>query len=233
MFKRPHHQLVQQVLSALNADFLRENKCYFGGGTRIVMELDEYRESLDIDLLCADSGGYRSIRSTVSEHSLGSLLSKQLPLAREVRADRYGIRTFFDVDGAKIKFEIVSEGRINLEAVNLDGLVIPALDRVSCFAEKLLANADRWGDKSVMSRDIIDIAFMVSHWGVIPQEAFVKAENAYGSVIHNNLENAATLLQDDPIYRAHCIDALDVSDRERLQAGLEKIREQIALSKRN
>jgi hypothetical protein len=95
------------------------------------MELDEYRESLDIDLLCADSNGYRAIRSTVSEHSLGSLLSKQLSLAREVRADRYGIRTFFDVDGAKIKFEIVAEGRIPLEAVNLDGLVIPSLDRAS------------------------------------------------------------------------------------------------------
>ena len=57
MFKRPHHQLVNQAIAALNADFLCENKCYFGGGTRIVMELDEYRESLDIDLLCADIHG--------------------------------------------------------------------------------------------------------------------------------------------------------------------------------
>jgi hypothetical protein len=84
-----------------------------------------------------------------------------------------------------------------------------------------------------MSRDVIDIAFMVSHWGVIPPEAFVIAENAYGSVIRNNLENAATLLQDDPVYCTYCIEALDVSDKERLQAGLEKIWGQIALSKRN
>lgn len=223
MFKRPHHQLVNQVILALNADFLCENKCYFGGGTRIVMELDEYRESLDIDLLCADIQGYRSIRSTISEHSLGSLLATPLPLAREVRADRYGIRTFFDIDGSKIKFEIVSEGRINLTAMKTDTIPILSLDRVSCFAEKLLANADRWGDRSVMSRDVIDIAFMVSHWGKIPQEAFVSAESAYGNIIKKNLINAVTLIHTDDVQRRRCIEAMDIFDKERLQAGLEMI----------
>ena len=223
MFKRPHHQLVNQVLCALNADFLDDNKCYFGGGTRIVMELDEYRESLDIDLLCSDIKGYRSIRSIISEQSLGSLLVTPLPLAREVRADRYGIRTFFEIDGAKIKFEIVSEGRINLTAEKIDAIPILALDKLSCFAEKLLANADRWGDKSVMSRDIVDIAFMVSHWGGIPQEAFALAESAYGNIIRKNLINAVSLLQGDDIYRNRCIEAMDICDEERLQAGLDII----------
>lgn len=223
MFKRPHHQLVNQVLIALNADFLRENKCYFGGGTRIVMELDEYRESLDIDLLCANIQGYRSIRSIISEHSLGSLLATPLPLAREVRADRYGIRTFFDIDGAKIKFEIVSEGRISLTAMKMENVPILSLDRVSCFAEKLLANADRWSDKSVMSRDIIDLAFMVSHWGEISQEAFEIAESAYGKVVRKNLINAVSLLQSDDIYRRRCIEAMDINDKERLKAGLEMV----------
>ena len=227
MFKRPHHQLVNQVLSALNADFLSESKCYFGGGTRIVMELDEYRESLDIDLLCSDIQGYRSIRSIISERSLGSLLAIPLPLAREVRADRYGIRTFFEIDGAKIKFEIVSEGRINLTAKKIDSIPILSLDRVSCFAEKLLANADRCGDKSVMSRDIIDIAFMVSHWGDIPQEAFALAESAYGNIIRKNLINAVSLLKADDIYRRRCIEAMDIDDKERLQAGLDMIAEHL------
>ena len=227
MFKRPHHQLVNQVLSALNADFLSESKCYFGGGTRIVMELDEYRESLDIDLLCSDIQGYRSIRSIISERSLGSLLAIPLPLAREVRADRYGIRTFFEIDGAKIKFEIVSEGRINLTAKKIDSIPILSLDRVSCFAEKLLANADRWSDKSVMSRDIIDIAFMVSHWGDIPQEAFALAESAYGNIIRKNLINAVSLLKADDIYRRRCIEAMDIDDKERLQAGLDMIAEHL------
>lgn len=223
MFKRPHHQLVNQVLVALDADFLAENKCYFGGGTRIVMELDEYRESLDIHLLCSDIQGYRSIRTTVSENSLGALLASPLSLAREVRADRYGIRTFFDIDGAKIKFEIVSEGRINLMANMIDNIPIPSLDRVSCFAEKLLANADRWSDKSVMSRDVIDIAFMVSHWGDVPQEAFELAESAYGNIIRKNMMNAVSLLKSDDAYCKRCIEAMDIFDKERLKAGLDII----------
>jgi hypothetical protein len=194
------------------------------------MELGEYRESLDIDLLCADIQGYRAIRSTVSDHSLGSIMSATLPLAREVRADRYGIRTFFDLDGVKIKFEIVSEGRINLTALKTDILPVFALDRISCFAEKLLANADRWGDRSVMSRDIIDIAFMVNHWGLIPEEAFIIAESAYGSIIRKNLINAATLLQNDILYRNRCIEALDISDKEFLQVGVGIIGKQMFIS---
>lgn len=223
MFKRPHHQLVNRAVCALNAEFLRENKCYFGGGTRIVMELDEYRESLDIDLLCADIQGYRSIRSAVSEDSLGPLLATPLTLAREVRADRYGIRTFFDINGAKIKFEIVSEGRINLTADKVDAIPILSLDQVSCFAEKLLANADRWNDKSVLSRDVIDIAFMVSHWGAIPQEAFDLAERAYGDIIRKNLNNAASNLLADDVYCRRCVETMDILDTERLQTGLEMV----------
>jgi hypothetical protein len=187
------------------------------------MELNEYRESLDIDLLCADIQGYRSIRSIVTEHSLGNVLAMPLTLAREVRADRYGIRTFFDIDGAKIKFEIVSEGRINLTADKIDTIPILSLDRVSCFAEKLLANADRWSDKSVLNRDVIDIAFMVSHWGTIPQEAFVLAESAYGDIIRKNLIYAASNLLDDDTYRGRCIETMDIFDKERLQTGLEMV----------
>ena len=228
MFKRPHHVLVNRALCALNADFLRESKCYFGGGTRIVMELDEYRESMDIDLLCADNEGYRSIRSAVSEHSLGSLLATPLTLAREVRADRYGIRTFFDIDGAKIKFEIVSEGRIDLTADAVDTIPVLSLDRVSCFAEKLLANADRWSDKSVMSRDVIDIAFMVSHWGAIPQDAFVLAERAYGDIIRKNLISAASSLLSDGLYRERCMETMNIFDKERLQVGLEMAARQLS-----
>ena len=53
MFERDHHNRIQTLLSALNTDFLAQNKCFFGGGTAIVLALDEYRESVDIDFLCA------------------------------------------------------------------------------------------------------------------------------------------------------------------------------------
>jgi hypothetical protein len=184
------------------------------------MELDEYRESLDIDLLCSDHNGYRNIRSEISELSLGALLAKPLQLAREVRADRYGIRTFFDVEGEKVKFEIVAEGRIPLIAQKLSELPVLCLDRVSCFAEKLLANADRWADKSVLSRDIIDLAFMVSHWGKIPPEAVATAENAYGSSVNKSLINAVALVQSDASYLERCIATMAITETVRLKAGL-------------
>ena len=220
MFRRPHHQTVSRVLAALDSDFLRDNRCYFGGGTRIVMELDEYRESLDVDLLCADVSGYRAIRSQISDNSLGAVLAEPLTLAREVRADRYGIRTFFEIDAKKIKFEIVAEGRISLTSQELPCVPVPCLDRISCFSEKLLANADRWTDRSVLSRDIIDISFMVSHWGIIPSEAVMIAENAYGTSVLKSLKNAVALVQSDASYLERCITTMAITDKERLKDGL-------------
>lgn len=73
MFKRPHHQKIATVLDAMNADLLRQTKCYFGGGTAISLQLNEFRESMDIDFLCADQNGYRKLRESVFTHGLGEL----------------------------------------------------------------------------------------------------------------------------------------------------------------
>ena len=51
IFEREAHRVVLAVLEALRADVLLACKFLFGGGTRIVLELDEYRESKDIDFL--------------------------------------------------------------------------------------------------------------------------------------------------------------------------------------
>lgn len=163
-FTRARHHLVWKILQSLNATLLAETECYFGGGTRIVLEFDEYRESADIDLLCASNSGYRALRNTISESLLGEILKAPLPLAREVRADRYGIRTFLLADAEPIKFEIVSEGRIELGSSDSDKFPLPVLDPESCFAEKYLANANRWNDRSISSREVIDLAFMVTGW---------------------------------------------------------------------
>lgn len=44
-FAREHHTAILKALRALDGDYLMETKCYFGGGTAIVLELGEYRES--------------------------------------------------------------------------------------------------------------------------------------------------------------------------------------------
>ncbi len=51
MFERPHHQRIAKFLATLDAEFLAQSGCYFGGGTAIVLSLNEYRESMDVDFL--------------------------------------------------------------------------------------------------------------------------------------------------------------------------------------
>src|SRR5262245_27913256 len=109
---RPRHRTVLAALDTLDADFLARAECFFGGGTRIVLGLDEYRESADIDFLCSSREGYRDLRGTVSDTSLGRIAKTGVRLAREVIADRYGIRTFVETAGEKLKLEIILEGRI-------------------------------------------------------------------------------------------------------------------------
>ncbi len=146
--KRPHHQRVMSLLDALSIELLDTTACYFGGGTRIVLELGEYRESLDVDFLCANQDGYRELRNQVSHNSLGDIFVHQPTLLREVRADMYGIRTFVEIDSQPVKFEILREARIPLVGSKLPNLPVPCLNHSTCVAEKFLANTDRGRDKS-------------------------------------------------------------------------------------
>lgn len=222
-FNRPRHKIVRKALALLQPEFLERSQCYFGGGTRIVLALGEYRESEDIDFLCSRNG-YRALRSTVTSASLGRIAVPTVKLAREIMADRYGIRTFLDVNGSKVKFEIVNEARIDVSG-NLDaGLAVPALDERLCFAEKFLANADRWADESVLSRDVIDLAFMMESWD--PDAAargYALACAAYGDLTADCAKRAARKLLDDKAYLKRCMESLRVTETGKLASGLKKI----------
>ena len=220
-FRRECHRRAARVLDALNADVLTRAACYFAGGTRIAMALGEYRESADLDFLCADMSGYRLLRNTVRQNTLGSILREPLPLLREVRADRYGIRTFLDIDGQPLKIEIVVEGRIPLAAAEGSATRVPELDQVSCFAEKFLANADRWADPAIYGRDLVDLAFMAKGWSYeAAQSGLVRAHHAYGDVALDALVRAARKMEDDPEHRRRCTRTLGVSDVRTLREGL-------------
>ena len=54
---------------------------------------------------------------------------------------------------------------------------------------KMLANADRWGDDGVFSRDLIDLAMMNPRLPLLRQAA-AKAEQAYGNSVRNCLDKA-------------------------------------------
>lgn len=209
MFEREHHRRIAQVLQAMDPQLLENAECYFGGGTAIALALNEYRESADVDFLCASQAGYRLLRNTITQHDLGGIFLKPVTLLREPRADRYGIRTMLEVHGAPVKFEIVSEGRIAIEGALDPRFGVPTLSRVDLYAEKLLANADRWADRSVMSRDIIDLAAMTLHWGAIPDQAWDKATEAYGDHLRQAYNSALGLVSDRAYLRG-CLEAMQV-----------------------
>lgn len=197
MFERPHHQRIVRVLQALNADLLRQHQCLFGGGTAIALAHGEYRESVDIDFICSDVDGYRSLRSLVHGQGMGGLLRLPLPLARDPRIDQYGIRCAFEVDQRPIKFEIVFEGRVQLSAPVPDGQLcgVSTLAPQDQVATKLMANSDRWADEAVMSRDLIDLAMLTDTGALLPS-GVAKAVRAYGDSVLRDLEKAkAQLLQ--------------------------------------
>jgi hypothetical protein len=223
-FRRPRHQTVAAALRAMNAAFLASAECHFAGGTRIVLELGEYRESEDVDFLCASREGYRMLRSTVRDTSLGEVLAEPLALAREVRADRYGIRTFLAMDDARLKLEIVHEGRIAIGGEDVAGIPVRCLDRVSCFAEKYLANADRGADDAMLARDIVDLAFMIEAWGEpAAARGAAIAREAYGSVVDAACRTAAQRLLDHAALRRRFAAALRVNDTATLERGLARM----------
>jgi hypothetical protein len=211
MFNRSHHQRIAKVLQSLNSDLLQQADCFFAGGTAIVLSLAEYRESLDIDFLCASNAGYRLLRNTVNEQGLGDLLKEPLPYLREVHADRYGIRTVVEIDKQPIKIEFVREDRISLKGYFNTALSVPMLSRADMYAEKLLANADRGLDKFVKSRDVIDLAMMIDSWGDIPPEALEKTYEAYGDHVIKALTKSLKLIE-DKTYLLACLKAAHMEE---------------------
>lgn len=211
--KQAHHLRIAAILRRMNSDVLEKTECVFGGGTAIALQINEFRLSTDIDFLCASQEGYRMLRGLVDQYSmtgLSRLFNEPVAQLREVRADRYGIRAVLEFDNTPVKFEIVREDRIGLEPPSKHLHGVPLISRDDAYAEKMLANSDRWGDIAVLSRDVLDIAAMIQVWGLIPLEAENKAYQAYGSSIIKDLQSAARLLLDKPNYREKAFRELSV-----------------------
>ena len=98
---------------------LRRHNCLFGGGTVMALQYGEYRESKGIDFLVSDVGCYRQLRQLLTRTQGLAAISRPeiapLTQVRDIRADQYGIRTMLGVADVQIKFEIILEGRVELE----------------------------------------------------------------------------------------------------------------------
>ncbi len=213
MFERPHHQRIAHVLAALNGALLRQHGCLFGDGTCIALRHGEYRESVDIDFLVSDAAGYRELRQLVTGplglHALLRPGAEPLTVGREVRADQYGLRTLVQMDGQLIKFEMVREARMALEAPGNSDVIcgIATLTLLDMAASKLLANSDRQGDDGVFSRDVIDLAMMNLRLPLL-QAALAKAELAYGASVARDLAKAIDRLQERAGWLERCMQAM-------------------------
>lgn len=215
MFERPHHRRIAALLHALDADLLASNGCLFGGGTAIALGHGEYRESVDIDFLVSSAAGYRTLRQLLTGPGGVQGIARgegMLEASRAVRADQYGIRTMLRTEGVDIKFEIVSEGRIALDPPAEGGRIcgVAVLTPVDQVASKLLANADRWADDAVMSRDLIDLAMMEPGPELFHKGA-AKAAQAYGLSIAADLAKAIEALRARPQRLDRCMEVLQMT----------------------
>jgi len=221
VFNHPHHNLILKILNSVDRNFFAEAGICFGGGTYITFRYGEYRWSKDVDFICQVGAGYRELRQRLFDHGQDAIFTdtSNITLLREPVADQYAVRQGIEVDGTIIKFEIVLESRIQLgEPDRLDWCPVPCLNTVDCFAEKLLANADRWSDRSIGSRDLIDLAVLRYHHE-IPVTAIEKAETAYP--VQQPLIRAIEEFQADAGYRNKCYEELEVHDRKHIIDGLD------------
>jgi Nucleotidyl transferase AbiEii toxin, Type IV TA system len=215
MFKRPHHQRIAHVLSALDPQVLAQHACWFGGGTCIALRYGEYRESVDIDFLVSNAAGYRDLRQLLTgPEGLAPIThpnAMPLMLAREVRADQYGIRTQVLMDGQAIKLEIVREARVELKAPGPDDRIcgVNTLSVLDLATSKLLANADRQADDGVFSRDVIDLAMMSLPLPVL-HAAVDKATEAYGTAIIRDLAKAIDRLENRAGWLERCMQVMAI-----------------------
>lgn len=195
-YARREHEIIVDLLEHMDHGRLARTKCFFGGGTAIVLKYGEYRRSLDIDFLCSDGDGYREIRNDIVSQGATALFPSEARVARDPRLDQYGIRLQLVYRGQPVKFEIVREVRISVTG-DLDAVLkVPTLSLEDMFAEKLRANADRCYDRAVGYRDALDLGKLVQGHGEIPKPSIEKAEAAYGADIQRKIEWTLNRLRD-------------------------------------
>lgn len=210
MAERPENQRVLALLEHVDSVLFREAQCWFGGGSAVSLRCAEFRVSRDVDFLCASREGYRLLRRRVFDKGAPGLFARDVVVAREARADRYGIRLAITIDGQPLKFEIVSEGRIDLGGIDDPALPVGRLSDADLVAEKLLANDDRHLDDASLWRDALDLLALEHTLGALPAEAWGKARDAYGPSIEVAWQRALKRLRDRPDLLGRSLDLLDV-----------------------
>lgn len=231
-FKLAHHHKILTILNSLDDEILKKGSAYFGGGTLLALDFDEYRWSKDIDFISPiSSSGYRYLRTVVFDNGYEGLfrdLSK-IKIGRGT-TDQYGIRMVVLIDDEPIKIEIIAEVRFELDLPRYpEWSPVACLSLSDCFTSKLLANSDRFTDESVESRDLIDLAVLRLQ-SVIPLEAVRKAEKAYE--VMRQLKRAIQSFQERPDYRRECFAGLKIDTQQvpKIIDGIDLLAQDVGLA---
>lgn len=159
------------------------------------MELHEFRESVDIDLICPTTESYRAVRETVTQQTLGSLVRGPLNYAREVRVTRDKLSTAIGLE-VPVKLEVINFANWNIGIEDSPIVAVPVVDREACFAMKLTAANDR--GMAEPYKDVVDLIAMQRWWGSIPAAAIREAQRHYGSKVVDKAEAAIRHFDDLP-----------------------------------
>jgi hypothetical protein len=227
--KHQWHESILCILQSLNREFFQAAGIYFGGGTLISLMCDEHRLSQDIDFLTTGNG-YRQLRRSIADHGYDALFKSTagLQFPRSIQADGYGVRFPIEIDGNTIKFEIIAEGRIDLDLPNYpDWSPVPCLSLIDCWAEKLLANTDRWADEGTRSRDLIDLSVLRLESSLLTT-ATLKAETAYQ--VTAPLTKALGKFQTNSDWRYRCYQSLSIDRPDLIVDGIDLIAADLGLS---
>jgi Nucleotidyl transferase AbiEii toxin, Type IV TA system len=228
MFRRDVYRTMARVLEGLDVGALARTSFRLGGGTGLALAHDEYRVSRDLDFVCSDPKGYADLRSSARERGYEALFSQEaratLVFPREIRIDQYGLRFPVLVDGTSIRVEMIREARIALgAAAQAAWTKVPVLSITDAFAEKLLANSDRWADREDLARDLVDLAVLRAAHGPVPEAAWSAVEGAYGAAPRQDLRKAAERFLGDPAYQRRCFTGLDVEGADGVLLGVQAL----------
>ncbi|HEX4494519.1 MAG TPA: nucleotidyl transferase AbiEii/AbiGii toxin family protein [Thermoanaerobaculia bacterium] len=228
MFQAEQNQKILMLLTALDAELLSRCSFVFGGGARIVLELDEFRDSRGITLVCSDAEGFSDLRYAVASLGYDALFKaearKGLHLSHEIRFNPFGIRFPVGIGGTEIPVELRREARIELDpGVRPPWSPVDCLSIADCFAEKLLANSDRRTDRQELSRDLIDLSALRGRIGPIPEEAWYKVDDAYRAAGRDALLKALLAFLEDEPHQQRCFKGLNIEAPAEILAGVSQL----------
>ncbi|MDF5732944.1 MAG: nucleotidyl transferase AbiEii/AbiGii toxin family protein [Rhizonema sp. PD38] len=213
-FRLDHHNNILTILECLDCEVLKKGSAYFGGGTLLAFDFEEYRWSKDVDFIASvGTEGYKYLRTLIFDDGYKALFNNLSKIQIERgTTDQYGIRMAVCVNDVFIKTEIIAENRFELDPPRYPKWSpVPCLSLNDCFTSKLLSNSDRYIDNSVEARDLIDLAVLRLQ-SPIPRSSIDKAEKAYEII--RPLKKAIELFQERPDYRHKCFQGLQVDQAQ-------------------